>query len=170
MIRGLFARLTDDPERGAALFGALVAIAREPHWYVEGEVPDSLDGRFAMLATVVALATVRLDAGGAAAHEASVALTERFIETMDVEHREMGLGDPTLGKTVRKLVGKLAKRVALWRETVADGNWAGAVRESVYRGGAIGDAAIAHTESAVQALWRSIEAAPDEALVEGRIG
>ena len=32
-------------------------------------------------------------------------VTERFIEVMELEHRELGLGDPTLGKTVRKLVG-----------------------------------------------------------------
>ena len=39
----------------------------------------------------------------------SVALTERFIAVMECEHRELGLGDPTLGKTVRKLVGSLAR-------------------------------------------------------------
>ena len=98
MLRHLFPRLTPARERGSALFAALVGEARAEHWFVEGEVPDSLDGRFAILATVVALATVRLDAGDAAGREASVALTERFIEAMDVEHREMGLGDPTLGK------------------------------------------------------------------------
>ena len=49
------------------------------------------------------------------AKRASVALTERFIEVMEAEHREMGLGDPKLGRTVRKLVGSLARRIELWR-------------------------------------------------------
>ena len=49
------------------------------------------------------------------ANALSVALTERFIEVMEAEHRELGLGDPTLGKTVRKLVGSLARRTELWR-------------------------------------------------------
>ena len=52
---------------------------------------------------------------------ASVALTERFIHVMESEHRELGLGDPTLGKTVRKLVGMLARRTQLWREL--PGRW-----------------------------------------------
>ena len=68
--------------------------------------PDTLDGRFAVLATITALVLVRLEAAMAMRGNAvSVALTERFIEVMESEHRELGLGDPTLGKTVRKLVG-----------------------------------------------------------------
>lgn len=169
MIRGLFARLTADSHRGAALFGALVAIARQPHWYVEGEVPDSLDGRFAVLATVIALGSVRLDRGDEKAREASVALTERFIEAMDVEHRELGLGDPTLGKTVRKLVGKLAKRVELWRETVDGGAWAAAARQSLYKKSAASDGALEHSCAALEALWRKLEAESDGDLIAGRI-
>ena len=102
MIRGLFARLTGEPRRGQALFDLAVAEARRPHWFVEGEVPDTLDGRFAMLATVLALLTVRLERDGAAGEATSVGLTERFVESMDGELREMGVGDPAL---VREVVG-----------------------------------------------------------------
>ena len=52
------------------------------------------------------------------AREAAVALTERFVAAMDSEHRELGLGDPSLGKKVRKLVGSLGRRVDLWREAL----------------------------------------------------
>ena len=31
------------------LYQQIVAKAREPHWYVEGQVPDSIDGRFDMV-------------------------------------------------------------------------------------------------------------------------
>ena len=78
MLDFLFRRLTAEPPRGAALFESVTSIARQPHWYVEGAVPDSLDGRFAVLATVTALVLVRLEADGADGDAASVALTERF--------------------------------------------------------------------------------------------
>ena len=117
MLDFLFRRLTADPRRGAALFGAVTGSRAQPHWYVEGQVPDTLDGRFAVLSTVTALVLVRLEADGEAGDAVSVALTERFIEVMEAEHRELGLGDPTLGKTVRKLVGTLARRTELWRAT-----------------------------------------------------
>ena len=43
-------------------------------------MPDTIDGRFAMLATVVALVIVRLEISRGFGDAASVALTERFIE------------------------------------------------------------------------------------------
>ena len=70
MLRFLFPGLTAAPERGEALFAALTAKAREAHWFVEGEVPDTLDGRFRMLATLAALVIVRLEEDGAVGHAA----------------------------------------------------------------------------------------------------
>ena len=58
-------------------------------------MPDTLDGRFAMLATIARWSIVRLEQLGEAGNALSVALTERFIEVMEAEHRELGLGDPT---------------------------------------------------------------------------
>ena len=110
MLGFLFRGLTAQPARGEALFAAVTAEARRRSWYVDGAVPDTLDGRFAVLATIMALVLVRLEREGERGHAASVALTERFIQVMESEHRELGLGDPTLGKTVRKLVGMLARR------------------------------------------------------------
>jgi cytochrome b pre-mRNA-processing protein 3 len=171
MLSYLFPRLTPSTSRGTALFEALVGEARRPHGYVEGQVPDSIDGRFAVLSTIVALATVRLERGGDAARAAAVALAERFIEAMDAEHRQMGIGDPTLGKTVRKLVGGLSRRVALWRPTIERGEgWDDAVSSSLFRGTAPSTEALAHCERALRAYWARLDAATDEALAEGRIG
>src|SRR5919106_4077544 len=118
MIRALFARLTGEPRRGQALFELAVAEAHRPHWFVEGEVPDTVNGRFAVLATIIALITIRLEREGDAGRQATVALTERLVESLDAEIREMGLGDPTLGKQVRKLVGAVSGRVERWRALV----------------------------------------------------
>ena len=139
MLGFLFRGLTAEPSRGAALFDALTAEARQPGWYVEGGVSDTLDGRFAVLSSLTALTLVRLETEGDEGQRISVALTERFIEVMESEHRELGLGDPSLGKTVRKLVGMLARRTELWR-TVDEGNFASATRDSLYREAAPDDA------------------------------
>src|SRR5438309_3385206 len=165
MLSFLFRGLTAEPARGAAMFDAATALARRPHWYVEGEVPDTLDGRFAVLATITALLLIRIEREGAA-NAVSVALTERFIEVMESEHRELGLGDPTLGKTVRKLVGMLAGRIELWRS--ANGDWIEATRESLYKG-AVGDAPLNHSAAALQDFARRLDSTPLDALEQGRI-
>lgn len=150
---------------GAALFDALTAEARRPHWYIEGEVPDTLDGRFAVLVTLTSLAIVRLERLGDDGNSLSVVLTERFIEVMESEHRELGLGDPSLGKTVRKLVGSLARRTELWR---SDTDWRGAARESVYKGEP-SVAALDHVSAALKELWEELERRDVDDLAQGRI-
>ena len=169
MLRFLFPRLTADPNRGAPMFGWVTGRAREVHWYLDGGVEDSVDGRFAMLATIAALVTVRLERAGDAGTQASAALTERFIEAMEAEHREMGLGDPKLGRTVRKLVGSLARRVDLWRATVDRGDWSRGAQESVYGDAEPLDAARAHTAGALRALWEKLESAQLAAVAQGRV-
>jgi cytochrome b pre-mRNA-processing protein 3 len=166
MLNFLFRGLTEQRGRGAELFEAITAEARRPSWYVGGEVPDTLDGRFAVLATVTALTLVRLEADGDAGNAASVALTERFIEVMESEHRELGLGDPTLGKTVRKLVAMLAKRTELWR--CAKDEWIEATRHSLYKGD-VGDAALRNSAAEFRAFARRLDATPLANLEQGRI-
>jgi len=92
MFRALFAALTGGPRRGQDLFDFALAEAGRPEWFVGGEVPDTVNGRFAVLATIIALITVRLEGEGPESEQASVALAERLVETLDVEIREMGVG------------------------------------------------------------------------------
>src|SRR4051794_37698392 len=166
MLSFLFRGLTAEPARGAALFDLVTAEARRPSWYREGEVPDTLDGRFAVLATICALVLVRLEGEGEAGNAVSVALTERFIEVMESEHRELGLGDPTLGKTVRKLVGRLARRTELWRS--ADAQWIEATRESLYKGD-VAEAPLKYSAGALRDLARRLDSTPLGELELGRI-
>ena len=171
MLGFLFPRLTSGgASRGERLFEALVREARRPNWYVEGQVPDTLDGRFAVLASLVALATVRLERGGVEARAEEAALAERFVEAMDSEHRELGLGDPALGRTVRKLVGALARRVELWRAVAESGDgWDDAARASLFREPP-SPAALAHCGAALRKVWAGLKAASDEAIAQGRTG
>lgn len=123
-----------------------------------------------MLATVLALLIVRLERAGPAGEAASVALTERFIESMDAEIRQMGVGDPALGRQVRSLVGALATRVERWRSVVEqDCDWAAAVARSVYRDEPPAAEALAHSEAELRDLWRRLDQASDDDVAEGKI-
>src|SRR3546814_2336651 len=91
---GLIDRLlgrSDDRET-AALYAAIVARARVPHWYIDGGVPDTVDGRFDMIAAVLAMVLLRLE-GDPAGSVPSTHLAERFVDDMDGQLREIGIGD-----------------------------------------------------------------------------
>jgi len=169
MLRFLFPGLTSGAKRGQALFDRVVVQARRPFWYAEAQVPDTIDGRFAMLATVCALVIVRLESGSARGEAASAALTERFIEAMDAEHRELGLNDPGLGRKVRKLVGSLERRVDLWRQAAAGrSEWVGAVRDSIYRGREIEESGLEQGARGLQEFWQRLSLLSEDDLIHGR--
>ncbi len=169
MLANLFRRLTAAPVAGEALFDAITAKARVPSWYVECQVPDTIDGRFSVLATILALALVRLDQLGEDGIRFGVAVTERFVTVMESEHRELGIGDPTLGKTVRKLVAALSRRVGLWRDAV-DGRstWQMTAEASFYRG-APAPAASERASDLLRAYWSELAAANLASLTDGKI-
>jgi cytochrome b pre-mRNA-processing protein 3 len=168
MFRALFAALTAGPKRGQALFELAVAEARRPDWFVEGEVPDTVNGRFAVLATIVALLSIRLESEGTEGAQATVDLTERMVESLDAELREMGLGDPTLGKRVRRLIGAVGGRVERWRKLVAsDVGWSEEVRRSLYLDEPAEPDAVAYSESTLKALWQRLAEADLADLCDG---
>lgn len=171
MFRRLFAGLTGEPKRGQALFGLAVAEASRPDWFIAGEVPDTVNGRFAVLATIIALTLVRLEKGGEAGGRASVALTERLVESLDAEIREMGVGDPTLGKQVRGLVGSVGARVERWRALLeSDQTWSAEVIRSVYGEAPAAPSAVQSSEQSLRKLWERLESTSVDELAEGRIG
>ena len=94
------------------LYAAIVAQARAPDWYVAGAVPDTIDGRFDMVATVLALVLLRLEAEPAGL-AASARLTEQFVTDMDGQLREIGIGDVVVGKHMGRMMGALGGRLAI---------------------------------------------------------
>jgi len=148
----IFKALRSTPPPSAPAYGAAVNTARAKQWYIAGAVPDTMDGRFALLSTVVALVTLRLEAEGDAGRAPSVALTEAFIDDMDAQMRQEGF-DATLGKKVRHLVGSLASRVDRWRRLFGgEGSWHEVVRRTVYRDEPTEEAAVESTMSGLQEL------------------
>ena len=123
----------EDGERLRPLYSALVEAGRSPVWYRDGRVPDTLEGRFDMISSLLALALLRLEREGEAGKRDSVLLTEAFIDDMDGSLRQIGIGDFTVGKHVGRLMGALGGRLDAYRQAFAGGDLDGAVRRNIFR-------------------------------------
>ena len=171
----LFSRATTDPQ-GTSLYAAIVAEMRRSDFYLAGGVPDTMDGRFAVLSSLLALVDIRLGQGDDSARAMAPRLAERFIGDMDVQMREAGFSDPGLGKQVRMMVGSLASRVDRFQTAFAQvasdgggGAWNAAVVPSLYRDAPPDEAAVEEGSALLRGWWQRIEQVDDAALAKGQI-
>jgi cytochrome b pre-mRNA-processing protein 3 len=135
------------------LYNAIVAEARLPHWYRDGQVPDTLDGRFDMVSSVLALVLLRLEALGEPARAPSARLTEIFVADMDGQLRQHGIGDLVVGKHVGRMMSQLGGRLAAYRDGFADGgDLAGSIARNIYRGAEVPPGASRRVESNLRSL------------------
>lgn len=122
----------DPREELRALWHRTVEIAREPEWYEAGGAADTLDGRFDMVTAVTALVLLRMEAKPELAPKTAF-LTEFFVEDMDGQLRQSGVGDLMVGKKIGKLMSTLGGRIGAYRKGLAEGRdvLADAVRRNI---------------------------------------
>jgi cytochrome b pre-mRNA-processing protein 3 len=152
------------------LYEALVAAARRPAWYREGGVPDTLDGRFDILATMLALVLIRLESEGDRAQAQSVALTEIFIDDMDGTLRQIGIGDFVVGKHVGKLVGALGGRLGAFRDALGGAApLEPALRRNIWRDGPADNAQVEFVAGRLRRFHAGLSATAMEPLLAGKL-
>lgn len=170
---GWIDRMTGGSARARAattpLYEAIVARARQPHWYVAGEVPDTVDGRFDMVAAILTLVLLRLETAPEGPGP-SARLTERFVEDMDGQLREIGIGDIVVGKHIGRMMSMLGGRLGAYRDGLAPGgDLEGALVRNVWRGEAPAPAALAHVASGMRALHAALADTPVAAVLAGTL-
>lgn len=126
---GIFTR-KDDRAHIRPLWHRIVAIAREPQWYAEYGIADTVPGRFDAITLVLSLVLLRMEREQALI-EPSVRLTELFVDDMDGQLRESGVGDIVVGKRIGRLMSVLGGRLGALRDSLPRGE--AAVAEVVTR-------------------------------------
>jgi cytochrome b pre-mRNA-processing protein 3 len=104
---------TSEREAAAALYLKAVEKAREPAFYLEFDVPDTIDGRFDMIVIHTGLTVRRLRTAGDE-HTATVAQEMFDLMFLDFDRslRELGVGDLSVGKHIKKMGQAWYARVA----------------------------------------------------------
>lgn len=137
-----------------AIYGMIVAQAREPLFYQAYGVPDSVNGRFDMVLLHLWMVLRQLRSGPDEA--LPQALFDHFCSDMDANLREMGVGDLSVPKRMQAFGEAFYGRSAAYDRALAEGlePLAQSLDKNIYSGGNIESARwlAAYTADALAAL------------------
>jgi cytochrome b pre-mRNA-processing protein 3 len=156
---------------GRALFQSAIQQARSPDLYQEGQAPDTPEGRFELYTAHVVLLLRRLAGGEAAVAEVRQEVFDAFVRNLDDGLREMGVGDLSVGKKMRRLAEAVYGRLRSYNEALAAGAEATALERLVGRTvlGRTLDADAGPLAAYVRRLEAALAAQPDDQLLRGEV-
>lgn len=105
-----------------ALYGEIVAAARQPVLYAHWQVPDTPLGRFEMVALHMLLVQRRLRGAPAAAADIAQVLTDEFFTDLDHSLRELGVGDMGVPKRMKRLARMFYGRTRAYGDALDAGD------------------------------------------------
>ena len=118
---GFLRRRTRHERAAFQLYGAAVAAARDPYLYATLDVPDTLDGRFDAVVLHVFLVIRRLNEEAEAGPAMAQAVFDAMFLDMDINLREMGVGDMSVGRRNKAMWeafhGRCAAYAAVWDDS-----------------------------------------------------
>jgi cytochrome b pre-mRNA-processing protein 3 len=153
----------------AALYGAIVAQARDAAFYEVHAVPDTVLGRFDMILLHVVLVLRRLREGSADHHALAQGVFDAFCRDMDHNLREMGISDQAVPEQMRRVGEAFYGRAQAYESALAEpgkGALAAALARNVYAASdplVAAEALAAYVRRAAQDLAEQ----PLEALAKG---
>ncbi|HXS06449.1 MAG TPA: ubiquinol-cytochrome C chaperone family protein [Rhizomicrobium sp.] len=119
-------------EFAAKLEAQLVARARDAYFFRTLNVPDTVDGRFDLVALHGWLVLERLKA--AQMNAAAQALTDCLFVGFDEALREQGTGDMGMGRRMKAFANAFFGRLAAYSSATDEASLAEALAKNVWRG------------------------------------
>jgi len=107
------------PAREAYL--AVVAQARQPVFYSSHYVPDTIDGRFDMIALYAILLVRRIKGRGTPSDQFGREFMSFLFADMDRNLREMGTGDMRVGKKIKEMAEAFYGRARVYNDALDTG-------------------------------------------------
>jgi cytochrome b pre-mRNA-processing protein 3 len=121
-------------EAAELAYGRIVEHVRQPGFFIDGGVPDTVDGRFELICLHAFLYLHRLKRE----QPQAAPLGQRFFDTMfadfDRSLREMGVGDLSVGKHVKRMARAFYGRILSYEAGLAgnDSALAAALARNVF--------------------------------------
>jgi cytochrome b pre-mRNA-processing protein 3 len=124
-----------DPARDAAgrLHAAIAGRAREPVFHTEFAVPDTIDGRFDLLALHSFLVMEALKHHGEPGHAVGTHLATDVFAGFEDALRDLGVGDFGLSRRIKAMAGAFYGRLEAYGAAKGEAAMADAILRNLYR-------------------------------------
>ncbi|WP_454848960.1 ubiquinol-cytochrome C chaperone family protein [Rhizobium binxianense] len=135
MIFGLFRKKNNNQAIVDRQYQVLTAAARMPELYERLNVPDTVMGRFEMLSIAMILFFRRTRASAVSGQEIAQEIVDAFFQDIDYSIRELGIGDNSVPKRMKKLAGMFYGRLEAYSKAMDAGDaaaLAAALRRNIY--------------------------------------
>ena len=162
---------SDGRRKARELYGAVVAQARNAEFYQRLGVADTPEGRYELIVLHLIFVLERLGAEGASTEQARRETLEAFVADMDDSIRELGAGEMSIPRKVKKAAGGVYERAAVFRAAIADADptvlqaW---IAKFVLQGGGSDDD-LAALASYVRRCSDLLSTQPASDIVAGRV-
>ena len=155
-----------DRSRYRPLYDALVGYGRDPLWYLDGQVPDTVTGRFDMIAALLSLLLIRIEGDDREAAETTVRLTELFVADMEGSIREMGIGDLVVSKHLGRMMSALGGRLGAFRGAE---DLEPIVKRNIFHEAPPSEEAVRFVAARLEAFRTRLNAVPTERILAGEL-
>jgi len=162
---------SDETELAHTLYAETILAARRPLFFNEGCVPDTAEGRFEMIALIAFLVLQRLKK-----IDGTNDLSQKYFDVMftdiDSNLRELGVGDLSVGKKVKKLAESFYGRIKAYEAGLdADSNdqLTAALMRNIYRNTDVSPDIGAKLATYVRGEAEHLSHLEDKAFLDGTI-
>ncbi len=112
------------------LYAVIVAQARQPFFYRDLGMADTIPGRFELLTLHMFIVLDRLAGKGGIDEDVAQALVDVMFQDMDDVARETGVGDMGVGPRLKKLARSFRSRLEYYKEAI-EGDRRGSLPEAL---------------------------------------
>lgn len=134
MLTGLFRREDGVSKTAGTLYEGLVAQSRAPRFYADLLVPDTIDGRFDLLALHGFLVLDGLSRAGEQGNRIGTALATRIFAGLEDALRDLGVGDIGLSRRMKQMADAFYGRISVYGAAQDEDAMAAALLRNLYRG------------------------------------
>ncbi|MBT3238808.1 MAG: hypothetical protein HOL37_01790 [Rhodospirillaceae bacterium] len=172
MIFSKFFGSTQEQKAVAGLYKRLVLRSRDPAFYLHCGVADTTEGRLDMITVHAVLVMRRLKDESEAARALSQALFDHMFADIDMNLREMGVGDMGISRRIKKMIGAFYGRVKAYDEAMSEDNDSdliAALQRNLDNGEQIEAAKLTRMANYMRQSWQAIDAMDISRLLAGEV-